>query len=228
MKTIVTDSIILKRIEYGEADRILTVLTKDHGKVQLLAKGVRKSKSKLAGGLELFSVATVSFIDGKSDLKTVVGVQLKKFYGNIMANVERTMVGYEFMKLSHTYTQDQAEERFFEILSIGLSSLDDSSLPVEITDAWFRAQLLITSGEGIALKTTVDGAAFSEGIDYEFDYEDMGFRESTKGSFSPKHIKFLRLLTQASTPSYVLKVQGSSQLLGEISLLLRRAQGMHY
>lgn len=46
----VTDAIILTRTDYGEADRIITLLTPGHGKLRLIAKGVRRIRSKLAGG----------------------------------------------------------------------------------------------------------------------------------------------------------------------------------
>ena len=45
-----TVAIILKRINYGEADEYVNFVTPDYGKLRLMAKGVRKSKSKLAGG----------------------------------------------------------------------------------------------------------------------------------------------------------------------------------
>ncbi len=49
-----TQGIILKKEDRGEADRLFTIYTKDFGKLELLAKGERKIKSKLRGGLELF------------------------------------------------------------------------------------------------------------------------------------------------------------------------------
>ena len=69
MNNSTTQAIILKRINFGEADRILTAITPEYGKISILAKGVRRSKSKLAGGLELFSVTDIGFINGKSNLK---------------------------------------------------------------------------------------------------------------------------------------------------------------
>ncbi|MCA9330182.1 DNA repair protein RecO, partial [Candidatus Saccharibacteria bacterium] len=62
MKQIVTVGIVLARINYGEADRIVTILTPDHGKIRLLARGVRKIKSRLAGGIELFSINDLTYI----------------------------------------------------------------------------------------------------------------------------------------------------------------------
>lgn len=66
MKTISTQAIVLKRSNYREADRILRVITPDRGKISLIAKAVRKPKSKLAGGIELFSVNEISYIEGKA------------------------------------------------------------------------------------------------------------------------------------------------------------------
>jgi len=51
MKRINTHGIVLARTDFGEADRILTFLTPDNGKVKAIAKGVRKQKSKMAGGI---------------------------------------------------------------------------------------------------------------------------------------------------------------------------------
>ena len=54
-KDLRTKAIVLRRTDYGEADRILQLLTPS-GKRSVIARGVRKEKSKLAGGIELFSV----------------------------------------------------------------------------------------------------------------------------------------------------------------------------
>ena len=53
LKDIRTKSIVLRRTNYGESDRILNLLT-ENGVISVIAHGVRKEKSKLAGGIELF------------------------------------------------------------------------------------------------------------------------------------------------------------------------------
>ena len=53
-----THAIVLRRTNYGESDRILSLLTPE-GKIAVLARGVRKEKSRLAGGIELFSTDDV-------------------------------------------------------------------------------------------------------------------------------------------------------------------------
>ena len=66
-----TEAIVLKRRDFGEADRLLTVFTPEHGKLVLLAKGVRKTKSRKAGHVELFTHGTWLVARGRTwDLVT--------------------------------------------------------------------------------------------------------------------------------------------------------------
>ncbi|MEK7561678.1 MAG: DNA repair protein RecO, partial [Patescibacteria group bacterium] len=81
MNRYITKGIVLSRTDYGEADRILSFLTIDHGKVRAIAKGVRKSKSKLAGGIELFSVSDLTLIIGRGELNTLISTRLVRHYG---------------------------------------------------------------------------------------------------------------------------------------------------
>ena len=48
------NAIILRRADFGEADRMVTIFTPDRGKLKLLAKGARKTNSRKAGHIELF------------------------------------------------------------------------------------------------------------------------------------------------------------------------------
>ena len=59
-----TEAIILRRTDYGEADRILNILTPS-GKISAIAKGVRKARSKLAGGIEMFTLAELLIHSGR-------------------------------------------------------------------------------------------------------------------------------------------------------------------
>jgi len=66
--------IILKRQNYGEADRILTFFTYEEGKLVALAKGVRKIKSKLGGNLELFAPVRLEIYHKEYSFNKIVGV----------------------------------------------------------------------------------------------------------------------------------------------------------
>lgn len=60
-----TKGIVLSERAVGEADRIYSILTRDLGKLQARAIGVRKNTSKLRGNIEPFSLSLISFIKGK-------------------------------------------------------------------------------------------------------------------------------------------------------------------
>ncbi|MEJ0073760.1 MAG: DNA repair protein RecO [Candidatus Saccharibacteria bacterium] len=85
----VTTGIVLTRVDYGEADRIITLITPDQGKLRLMAKGVRRIKSKLAGGIELFSVSNITFIRGRGDIGTLVSSRVLTHYGRIVSDLDR-------------------------------------------------------------------------------------------------------------------------------------------
>ena len=73
-----TQAIVLRRTNFGEADRILTLLT-PLGQRGAMARGVRREKSKLAGGIELFGVSDVVLQQGKGDLATLTSARLIHF-----------------------------------------------------------------------------------------------------------------------------------------------------
>src|SRR5262245_10052748 len=116
MKQLVTEAIILSRTDYGEADRILTLLTPDQGKLRVLAKGVRRVKSKLAGGIELFSISTIIFIRGRGEIGTLISTRLVKHYAHIVADLDRTMAGYELIKEINKVTEDEPGPEYFMLL----------------------------------------------------------------------------------------------------------------
>jgi DNA repair protein RecO (recombination protein O) len=68
MSTYVTEGVVLRRVDYGEADRILTVLTREHGKIGVIARGVRKANSRMAAHTDLFARSRMQLARGRGDL----------------------------------------------------------------------------------------------------------------------------------------------------------------
>ncbi len=66
--TYLTEGVILRRVDYGEADRILTVLTREHGKIGVIARGVRRSGSRLAAHTDLFARSRMQLARGRGEL----------------------------------------------------------------------------------------------------------------------------------------------------------------
>lgn len=70
-----TEGIVLRKTDFNEADRIVTVLTRDHGKIDCIAKGARRIKSKFCGRLELFCHIRLTGFQGR-DLVVLDEAQL--------------------------------------------------------------------------------------------------------------------------------------------------------
>ncbi len=221
MNQIQTSAIILSRTDYGEADRILTLLTPEYGKLRLMAKGVRRVKSKLAGGIELFSVSDISFIRGRGDIGTLISTRLVKHYGNIVSDVNRTLLGYDLIKLLNKATEDEPEADYFELLDHSFAALDDPSIGIEMIRLWFAMQLLRLSGHTPNLHTERDGTKLQADERYEFSYDDMAFALNPRGMFTADHIKFLRVGFGGNAPAVMQKITGSDQLVRSVVPLVQ-------
>lgn len=220
MKQLITTAIILSRTDYGEADRIVTMLTPDHGKLRLMARGVRKANSKLAGGIELFSVSQVSYIKGRGEIGTLVSARLIKHYGKIVQNIDRVQLGYAIIKMLNKTTEDQPEPEYFELLEKAFASLDNSAINSELIKLWFQAQLLAQSGHMPNLISDVAGDALAKDLTYEFDIDAVAFAIKPDGHFSSDHIKTLRLLFSGNIPKTLAQVAGTDELLADLAPLI--------
>lgn len=207
MKQLTAQAIVLSRTDFGEADRILTLLTPEYGKLRVMAKGVRRVKSKLAGGIELFSVSDIAFIKGRSEIGTLMSSRLHKHYGNIVKDIERTMLGYDLIKQLSKAIEDEAEPEYFELLTQTFDALDDFSISLDLIRFWFEAQLLRLNGRSPNLQTDIHGKRLEPNLQYNFNFEHMAFEEVTNsGRYSADHIKVLRLAFSGNTASVLQRV----------------------
>ncbi len=74
-----TEALFLKKTNQGETNQIFTVYTKDFGKLEVTAKAIRKIKSKLKSGAEIFYYSEIEFIQGKARKILTDAVLIKKF-----------------------------------------------------------------------------------------------------------------------------------------------------
>ncbi len=210
-----TKAIVLGRTNFGEAARILTLLTPDQGKLRAMARGVRKSKSKLAGGIELFSVSDVTLMAGRGDINTLMSARLDKHYGNIVKDLDRTSAAYDFIKVLDKLTEENTEPAYFNLLKGAFQALDDDSLNLELIRLWFDAQLLKLTGQTPNLFTDQAGAKLSLAKTYVFDFDAMAFNLAHHGgrhNFGANQIKFLRLVFENHSLASLNAIEGSADL----------------
>lgn len=124
LRTYSSEGIILSRRNYGEADRILVIISKNFGKLSLLCKGIRKIKSKKRGHLEIFSKVKFSAVNGKGfDIMTEV--ETIKDYSGVRVNLNKISLAYYFCEVVNKIThEDGYSSTVYDLLSAVLEELE--------------------------------------------------------------------------------------------------------
>ena len=219
MNRITTTGLVLTRFNFGEADRIITVLTPDNGRLKLMVKGARRVKSKLAGGIEIFSINSLTLIKGRSEINTLTSSRLQGYFSNITADYNRTMAGYDILKTINKAIQDNCDAEYYFLLLQTLTSLNKQNLDVGLVKSWFLVRLLNLLGHSPNTKIDIDNKKLDKDSKYNFDFKEMGFLKSPAGIFDVRHIKVLRLL-QDEKPEKLNIIDGLSSVLPDIEGLL--------
>lgn len=222
MKTLRTKAIVLRRTNYGEADRIVQFLTPENGVMSVMAKGVRREKSRLAGGIELFATCDVTVGSGRGELGILTASRMDKFYSHIMTDYDRLQFGYDAVKQVAGVAATVDEPAFYDLLEQTYQALDDLTIDVRLTRAWFWLQLAILLGVGMNLSTDVNGMKLVEDARYNFSEFDHGFVFNEKGTFGSEHIKLLRILS-AQSPKVAAHVNGLGDLINDCLWAAERA-----
>jgi len=82
-KTVKTEAVVLRSIRFGEADRILHLYTAERGRVNAIAKGSRRPRSRFGGRLEPFFRLDLMLHEGRSELCTVTGAETVDGFGDL-------------------------------------------------------------------------------------------------------------------------------------------------
>ena len=220
MKTVRTRAIVLRRTNYGEADRILDLLT-PAGRMSAMARAVRKEKSKLAGGIELFAVCDVVIGQGKGELGILTSARLVYFYRHILEDYDRMQFAYEALAqiTKASATLDEAE--WYDIGSEVLAALDVATVPLQLVQAWFYVRVAQLLGDELNTVRDYAGKRLDSGKKYRYDSQEKGFYEDENGSIAAAHIKILRLLA-AKPLSVLVQVGGMGEYLAECLDVARR------
>lgn len=188
-----TRAIVLRRTNYGEADRIVQLLTPE-GKRSVLARGVRREKSKLAGGIELFAISDVVINKSKGDLGILSSARLVQFYRHILEDYDRLQFGYEVIKHVGKASEMVDEPEWYDVLAQVLEALDSSATPRPLVETWFYLHYAALLGHELSLTHDINGEKLAVDKKYTYDISERGLRESTQGEIIADHIKFLRLV----------------------------------
>ncbi len=115
-RTYQTEAIVIKKVKLGEADRILTLFTPHLGKIQAVAKGVRRPRSKMSGHLELLTHSLISLARGKN-IDTVTGTQTINSFLPLKSDLKLTSYALYATELVNQFGADELENHpLFQLL----------------------------------------------------------------------------------------------------------------
>lgn len=143
MPSYTTPGLILKRKNFGEADRIVIALTQRFGKISIIARGVRRIKSRRAGNIEVLNVANLHLFKAKA--YTLTEAEAVETFQKIKSNLTLSTTAFHIIELvDRLVPEDQKNERLFELTVSALKLLQDH--PRQIFVRAFEVKLLSLLG----------------------------------------------------------------------------------
>ena len=191
------------------------------GQRSVMAKGVRREKSKLAGGIELFAVSDVVINSGKGDLGIITSARLVQFYRHILEDYDRLQFGYEAINLVSKASENIDEPEWYGTLSEVFMGLDVMTIPLQLTQSWFYLHYAELTGYELNLERDVTGQVLAPDKTYMYDVSEKGLRLSAQGDITAAHIKLLRIMA-AKPISAIAQIGGVADILPDCWLIARQ------
>lgn len=231
-RTFRTEAIILRRKDFGEADRLITLFTPEAGKINALAKGIRKPASRKAGHLEPYTRSNLLLAKGR-DMDIIVQADTVQSYRPLREELLRSTYGTYCVDLLDKFTLDESENKpLYDLLSKALGWLcatDDLPLTVR----YYEVQLLGMAGYQLELfRCSARGE--------EIAAEDQFFSPSDGGVLCPRcgkdrpwafaislsALKVLRFMHK-SPYEKIRDLQLRQSVQAELERILQRAISFH-
>lgn len=183
-----TEAFTLRRTDFGEADRILTLFTPSYGKTRAIAKGVRKTKSRLAGHLEPFTRTQLLLATGR-DLDIVTQAEGRERFERLPTDFWSATAAWYVTELVDRFLEDaDPHPRVYALFTQTLRRLDAQAAEAEHTQSWlalryFELRLLGELGYRPGLHHCVS-------CDQPLRPEDQGYSPDQGGALCPNCMRY--------------------------------------
>jgi DNA repair protein RecO (recombination protein O) len=163
-----TEALVIGSMRYREADRIVTLYTRERGRLGAIAKGVRRTKSKVGGRLEPFSLVRASLYSGRG-LYTVVGVDTLRTFQAVRDELFRMQEGARLLAaVRHLFPGEEGSVPAFNLLVRGIARLADSPDAATAASVVLATRLKLLVLLGYAPEMSRCAACSGEGSLYGF------------------------------------------------------------
>ncbi len=186
--------LVLRTIRLGEADRIVTLMTHQHGKVRAVAKGVRRTTSKFGSRLEPLSHVALLGWQGRGDLDMINQVEVVDTNRAVRVDLDRMTVATVMLEVVDQIAQERhANPRLYEMLVGAIAALGDHNSAM-MSPAFFL-KVLALEGSAPMLDMCVSCGETDPGALVAFDLLEGGVlcRSCRRGRpLSPQGLSLLR------------------------------------
>lgn len=200
-----TQAVVLRRYEFGETGKQLVIYTPGRGKLSVLAKGVKRITSKLAGHLEPLTLSLVVAARGRN-LDTVTGAETVESFARLRTEPERLFYGMFVTELLDKLTPEHEESRALWDLFLQTLRRVDAAPDPWLAVTYFQVRLLVLSG-------------------YK---PEVGMCVECQGPLDPRSVYYSPRLGGALCPQCRLSDSGALAVSANAIKVLRLAAGSTY
>jgi DNA repair protein RecO len=186
-----------------------------------MARGVRREKSRLAGGIELFAICDIVITEGKSDLGILTSARLVQFYRHIMEDYDKMQFAYEVIKQVGKASEMVDEPEWYDVAAEVLMALDNKTISRQLVETWFYLRYATLLGAELSLAHDIHGEKLQPESRYTYDVSEKGLSESVRGELTADHIKFLRLVNVKSL-AILAQIGGIETILPDCWMVARQ------
>ncbi len=176
-----TDAILLRKIEYGDHDYIITFLTRSRGKICVIAKNAKKSVKRFSGALDLFSVNHIqcTFPKKNKDALTILAqTDLENGFANIRYDVFKTTYACYWVELIYLWLEEGKKQTLlYDLLFFVLDMLNQSDIRMEVLSLLFQIRFMAISGFSPRLEACGNCSTLVDDIHQKnvyFDFKEGG------------------------------------------------------
>jgi len=145
-----TNAILLRKIEYGDHDLIISFLTKSKGKISVIAKNAKKSVKRFSGALDLFFADRIhcTFLKKKKDGLIILShAELENGFTNIRYDIFKTAYASFWVELIYFWLEeDKAQSDLYDLLFFSLDTLNTGAISKEVLSLLFQIRFMSLSG----------------------------------------------------------------------------------
>lgn len=229
MPTYTANAIVLHRLNLGEADRIVTLYTREHGKLSAVAKGARRAKSQFGGVTELFMVARMLLATGKN-LEVISQCEITRSFSGLRSDLDMLARATYFCELLDRLTPERYEvtaPELFDLTTAALELLEQATAAPDMAVHAYELHLLTALGYEPTLDQCVRCGLPLERFPIGFSPSQGGtlcpadrFRADDAFALSRDALHLLQTLIQADNAE-ILALRPDRKTAAEVAKALR-------